>query len=138
MNIRIYHDKYIIRDDPYCYRLIELRSKNAKKEDVPDDEEIVETSDGEFNEVVIGYYSTLAHLIEDLMEREKRNNRCTTLDGFAKHLEKINKEAAEIINVLVKVTGSHESLRELIDTPIQSFPDELKEPVKPRGRKKGA
>ena len=119
MNIRIYHDKYIIRDDPYCYRLIELRSKNAKKEDVPD-------------------YSTLAHLIEDLMEREKRNNRCTTLDGFAKHLEKINKEAAEIINVLVKVTGSHERLRELIDTPIQSFPDELKEPVKPRGRKKGA
>ena len=49
MNIKIYHDKYIIRDDPYCYRLIELRSKNAKKEDVPDDEEIVETSDGEFN-----------------------------------------------------------------------------------------
>lgn len=136
MNIKVFHDKYIIREDPYCYRLIELRPKNAKKEDVPDDEEVVETSDGEFNEVVVGYYSTLAYLIESLMEREKRNNRCTTLEGFAKHLEKINKEAKDIIDTLTKVTGSHERLRELIDAPIQRFPDELKEPVKPRGRKK--
>ena len=136
MNIKIFHDKYIIRDDPYCYKLIELRPKSSKREDRPEDEEVVET-DGDYSEATVGYYSTLSYLIEDLMEREKRNNRCTTLDGFAKHLEKINKEAETIVEILVKACGSRERLRGFIDRTVDHCPKELKEIPKPRGRKKG-
>lgn len=137
MNIKVFHDKYIIRDDPYCYKLIELRPKNAKKEDAPEDEEIVET-DGDYSEATVGYYSTLSYLIEDLMDREKRNNRCTTLEGFAKHLEKINKEAEAIVETLVKACGSRERLKEFIFSTVDHCPEDLKETPKPRGRKKGA
>lgn len=132
MNIKIWDGKYAIRSDKYQYRLVELRQKG--EDEVSDEAEDVQ-------EISVGYYPTLGYLLKSLAEMEGRQNRCTTMEGYVKHIEKVNAKLEGILETIQSLIGAEESLKRIMDT----FGDKLPETVakigeaenKPkRGRKK--
>lgn len=134
MRIKIWDDKYIIKSDKYEYRLIAIKEK---EEEAPDD--------GDENEegVVVGHYATIGYLLEDLVNMEQRMNRCTTIDGYVKHIEKVNKQLEDILKQIQAVIGTKESLTRILSTWENRLPEEIKaigevsaEEKPKRGRKK--
>ena len=103
MNSKIWDDKYVIKSDSRQYRLIEIKEK-APDEDGGD----VQTNEDGTYEVNIGYYSTMAALFKGLVEREGRLNKCTTLEGYVKHIEKINKKLEENLMAIATTIGKKE------------------------------
>lgn len=118
MNIKIWDGKYAIRSDKYQYRLVELRQKG--EDEVSDN---TETED--VQEISVGYYPTLRYLLKSLAEMEGRQNRCTTMEGYIKHIEKINARLEEILETIQSLIGAEESLKRIMDT----FGDKLPEGV---------
>ena len=116
MNIKIWDGKYAIRSDKYQYRLVELRQKEA--DEVSDEAEDVQ-------EISVGYYPTLRYLLKSLAEMEGRQNRCTTMEGYVKHIEKINARLEKILETIQSLIGAEESLKRIMDT----FGDKLPESV---------
>lgn len=103
MNIKVWDDKYVIKNDAHCYILKEVRKK-ASAED--DELEKAETdSDGNY-EITVGYPSTVAGAFSLIVEREGRRNKCTTLDGYIKHLISINDKLEENLKKFEKLVGS--------------------------------
>ena len=103
MNIKVWDDKYIIKNDAHCYILKEVRKKASA-----DDEELekAETdSDGNY-EITVGYPSTVAGAFSLIVEREGRRNKCTTLDGYIKHLISINNKLEENLKKFEKLVGA--------------------------------
>jgi len=100
MNIKIWDDKYAIKSDARCYRLVELKENGED----PDNEE----------GFTIGYYSTIAALFKNLAEREERFNKCTTLDGYIKHIEKVNKKLEENLLAIAAIVGKKETLERIL------------------------
>lgn len=108
MDIKVWDDKYVIRSDTYCYILREIKKKQPK----PDEDtihEVVENGDGTY-EVTIAYPSNIANCFRYIVEAEGRNNRCTTLDGYIKHLEKINHKLEENLLLFQRLVGADENL----------------------------
>lgn len=134
MNIKIYDDKYIIKSDSNCYRLVELREKITEGEELADD--AVTTNEDGIREATIGYYTNLEFLLKDIIEREQRDNRCTTLEGFAKHLKAVNKRMEEVIQVLLKYAGGKSALDELLKVTAEKLPKEYQEEKPKSGKKK--
>lgn len=93
MNIKVWDDKYVIKSDAYCYVLKEIKKKQPK-DDEETGQEVVENGDGTY-EITIAYPSTVANCFRYIVEAEGRDNRCTTLEGYVKHLEKINAKLEE-------------------------------------------
>lgn len=125
MNIKIWDDKYRIRSDSYCYTLSEIAVKD----------------DGEQYDSTIGYFSNIEHVFRDIVEREGRINKCTTLNGYIKHIEAVNKTLEENLAKIEAIVGSKKAMERIMN----SMPDELTAEVaeigeqadKPkRGRKK--
>lgn len=134
MNIKIWDDKYVIKSDKYCYRLAELR---ARPEDIPEDDE--DKDEG----VTVGYYPTILDLFEDLVNMEGRLNRCTTLEGYVRHIERVHNELEKTLDRMRAVIGTKESVARILSLGEHLLPDEVKEvgeeptEEKPkRGRKK--
>lgn len=135
MNVKIWDGKYAIRSDKNQYRLVELKQKN----------EDGSTSDAESSEdgVSVGYYPTLRYLLKSLAEMEGRQNRCTTMEGYVKHIEKINARLEEILTTIQSALGAEESLERIVDTLGNKLPEgvaqigEAIEKPKRRRKKKG-
>lgn len=107
MNIKVWDGKYIIKSDAYCYILKEIKKKQPKDDEVP--QEIVENGDGTY-EVTIAYPTTVANCFKYIVEAEGRANRCTTIEGYVKHLEKINAKLEENLLLFQKLVGPDEKL----------------------------
>lgn len=106
MNIKVWDDKYVIKSDNYCYTLREVKQKKAGEDDELDAEE---TADGTI-EVTVAYLSNVAQCFETIVEREGRQNRCTTMDGYIKHLKAINEKLEENLDQFAKIVGGREQL----------------------------
>lgn len=111
MNIKVWDDKYVIKNDAHCYIVKEIRKK-ASAED--DELEKAETdSDGNY-EITVGYPSTVAGAFSLIVEREGRRNRCTTMDGYIKHMKEINAKLEENINKLSAIVGGPERVKDVM------------------------
>lgn len=113
MNIKIWDDKYLIKSDSRCYKLLEV--KESEKDNETDE-----------TENVIGYYSTINHLFKGLAEREGRLNKCTTMEGYIRHLEKVNKKLEENLQVIATIVGVEESMERVMNCIADKLPDSIK------------
>ena len=135
MNIKIWNDKYLIKSDAKQYTLMELKDK-PPSDDTPAD--AVESGDEEYG-VAVGYYGSLAHLFEGLVAREGRLNKCTTLEGYVKHIEKINKELEKNLLAMAAIVGKKEAFERVLNAMPDEIPDsiaKLGEEKKKGGKKK--
>ena len=117
MNVKIWDDKYLIKSDKYQYSLY-------KK---PDSEDAEEDRDNPYS-VTVGHYPTIKFLFEDLAATEGRLNKCTTLNGYVKHIEKVNNKLYEVLEAFQKLTDG----KEILGTAL----DKLEEEPKKTTRKK--
>ncbi len=91
----------------------------------------------------MGYYPTLRYLLKNLAEMEGRQNRCTTMEGYVKHIEKINDRLEEILETIQSALGAEESLERIMDTWGDKLPEDMaqigeaEEKPKRKTRKKG-
>lgn len=104
MNIKVWDDKYTIKSDSYCYKVNEIKQK-LNNDEIPDSVE--ETKDGEY-EITVGYVKNVAQCFRLIVEREGRQNKCTTLNGYIKHIEEINKKLEDNIKKFEKIVGGPE------------------------------
>ena len=83
MHIKVWDDKYVIKSDAYCYKLAKLGTK--------------ENEDGTTEEVEYDfkYCTNVGNCFRNIVEIEGRKNQCTTLEGYIRHLEKINEKLEE-------------------------------------------
>lgn len=116
MNVKIWDGKYAIKSDKNQYKLFALKEKEA---DAPEDSE----EDG----VVIGYYPTVRYLLEDLANVEQRSNRCTTMDGYIKHIEKVNVQLEKILDDIQALIGAEESVARIINLVESKMPEKIKD-----------
>lgn len=107
MYVKIWDDKYVIKSDNYCYILAEIKTKNTI---VDGDIETVKNDDGTY-EVNLAYTKTVAGAYASLVEREGRKNKCTTLDGYIKHLEKIYQKLEEELKKMAVIVGGEEQIK---------------------------
>ena len=127
MNVKIWDDKYMIKSDARQYKLIEL--KNTKPgEGIDDDDTDVGTC--------IGYFTALTHLFQSLVEREGRLNKCSTLEGYIKHIEKINDKLEENLLAMAKIVGQKESFKRIMDSTPEKLPDAIQKLGEPNKKKK--
>jgi len=125
MKIKIWDDKYIIKSDVYCYKLIKVA--DADKDD----------EDG----AVVGYYGDVENLFKSLVDMEKRLNKCTTLNGYIKHIEDINKQLEATLEQIKAVIGTRASLKRIMSAMPEDLPEEVaeigegKKQTKKRGKK---
>ena len=125
MNIKIWDDKYRIRSDSYCYTLSEITVKDG----------------GEESDSTVGYFSNIEHVFKDIVEREGRMNKCTTLNGYIKHIEAVNKMLEENLAKIEAIVGSKKAMERIMNSMPDKLPAEVAEigeqADKPkRGRKK--
>lgn len=113
MNVKVWDDRYVIKSDSYCYILKEIKKRQPKDEIESGDQEVVENNDGTY-EVTIGYPSTIAGCFRKIIELESRNNRCTTLEGYIKHIEKVNQKLEESLIAFEKILDENESLERVL------------------------
>lgn len=136
MNVKIWDGKYLIRSDKYEYRLIELKQKAGDETT----EDIEQTEEGIY-EVTVGHYPTLRYLFKSLVEMEGRQNRCTTMEGYIRHVEKINAQLEETLEKMQAIIGAEESIARIIDKMGDKLPESIAAIGEPdnkpkRGRKK--
>lgn len=122
MNISIWNDKYMIRSDRRQYKLVEIKQKVTDEDG--DAESVAQNDDGTY-EVNVGYFPTLKYLFLALAEREGRINRCTTLDGYIKHIEKVNKQLEETLMQIQAVIGVEESLQRIMNKMGDQLPEQV-------------
>lgn len=120
MKIKIWDDKYIIKSDIYCYKLIKVA--DAEKSD----------EDG----AVVGYYNDIENLFRSLVDMEKRLNKCTTLNGYIKHIEDINKQLETTLEQIKAVIGTRASMKRIISAMPEELPEEVEEIGEESKRKK--
>lgn len=112
MNVKVWDDKYVIKDDTHCYILKELKTKQPKDgEEI--DEKVVANDDGTY-EITVGYPSTVAHAFSIIVEREGRNNRCTTMDGYIRHLKEIDAKLEENLRKFSAIVGGEEKVKDVM------------------------
>lgn len=109
MNIKIWDDKYRVKSDSYCYILSEIMTKE----------------DGTQYDATVGYFSNIGHIFKDIAEREGRDNKCTTLNGYIKHIEEVNKKLEENLLKIEAIVGTKKAMERIIS----SMPDKLPEEV---------
>jgi len=110
MNIRIWDDKYIIKSDARQYILLK----------------VVESEEGgEETESAIAYCNSMAHVFKCLTEREGRLNKCTTLEGYVKHIEKINKKLEAILQAIAEASGAKENLFRIVAAAADEVPEKI-------------
>ena len=109
MKIKIWDDKYIIKSDVYCYKLIKVT--DAEKSD----------EDG----AVVGYYNDMENLFRSLVDMEKRLNKCTTLNGYIKHIEDINKQLENTLEQIKAVIGTRASMKRIMSVMPEDLPEEV-------------
>lgn len=132
MKIKIWDDKYMIKSDSYCYKLIELGEADKDEED-EEKEDIGKT---------VGYFGSIEDLFVSLSEREGRLNKCTTLNGYIKHIEAVNKKMEEILEQIKVLIGAKASIKRLMTAMPEDLPKEVEnvgeesQKSKKRGRKK--
>lgn len=105
MRIKVWDDKYVITADKYCYNLREIKTK-LKTDEMA---ETIANEDGTY-EVIIAYPTTLQGCLESILEREERVNKCTTIEGYIKHLEKIHAKFDEMLSQLTSIMGGKERI----------------------------
>lgn len=113
MNIKVWNDKYVIKDDAHCYVLKEIKTKQPKDGEEEIDEKIVANADGTY-EITVGYPTTVAHAFSIIVEREGRKNRCTTMDGYIRHLKEINAQLEENIKAFSAIVGGPERVADVM------------------------
>lgn len=139
MDIKVWDDKYIIRSDKRQYKLFEIKQRITDEED---NLEATEQNDDGTYAVNVGYFPTLKYLFTAIAEREGRSNRCTTMEGYIKHLEKINKQLEKTLEQMQAVIGTEESLERIINKMGDKLPEHIanigeeEKPKSKRGRKK--
>lgn len=104
IDIDIMDTKYTIKADKRQYILYRVAEKTNK-----------ETGETEEALVDAMYYPHIEFLLEDLMEMEKRKNNCRTLEGYAKHIKKINKEIQPILEALVEHSSTKTVLKKALE-----------------------
>lgn len=104
MNIKVWDGKYIIKSDTLCYKVSEIKQKINNDELLED----VKQSEGGEYECTIGYVNNVAQCFKLIVDREGRMNKCTTLAGYIKHIEAINKKLEENIKLFSKIVGGAE------------------------------
>jgi len=112
MNVKVWDDKYVIKDDTHCYVLKEIKTKQPKDGDEID-EKVVANADGTY-EITVGYPSTVAHAFSIIVEREGRSNRCTTMDGYIRHLKEINAKLEENLKAFSVIVGGPERVMDVM------------------------
>lgn len=121
MRIKVWDDKYVITSDAYCYTLKQIRQKQPKGDD-SDLGEVEEGSDGTY-EITIAYCNSVANCFKNIVDLEGRTNKCTTMDGYIKHLTKINEQLEENIEKFSAIVGGHERVIDVM-TRLAKYADE--------------
>jgi len=108
MYIKVWDDKYVIKSDSYCYRVNEIKQKLSTEDNT---DAVEQTKDGDY-EVTVGYVKNVAQCFRLIVEREGRQNKCTTLNGYIKHLEEINKKLEENLKKFAVLVGGPEMVEQ--------------------------
>lgn len=111
MKVKIWDDNYIIKSDAYCYKLIKINKSTEDDEDG----------------VVVGYYGDIENLFVSLVDMEKRANKCTTLNGYIKHIEDINKKLEANLEQIKALIGTRASMKRIMSVMPESLPKEINE-----------
>lgn len=104
MNIKVWDDKYVITSDKLCYTLKEIKTKQSK-DDEEGSLEVQANKDGTY-ETAIAYHDTVAGCFRTIVEREGRQNKCTTLDGYIKHLNSVSDKLETNLKKFEKLVGA--------------------------------
>lgn len=83
MNIRVWDNKYVIKSDAYSYKLAKVMIKTN------------EDGTTEEYESDMKWCTNVGNCFRNIVELEGRKNQCTTLEGYIRHLEKINEKLEE-------------------------------------------
>lgn len=110
MHIRVWDDKYVIKSDAYCYKLAKVMIK--------------EDGSGEEYENDFKWCTNVANCFRNIVEIEGRKNQCTTLEGYVKHLEKINNKLEENLAKFESLVDEKEMLERALYKTIHSEPQE--------------
>ena len=110
--------------------MVEIRNKPGD-----DTDETVETDDGSY-EVVVGYCNNIAHCFKLITDKEGRENRCTTLDGYVKHLIEVQKTLSESLKSFEKLMSPDDNFEKILTQLAQDEDPDVETPPKKRGRKK--
>ena len=121
MNIKVWDDRYTISNDANCYVVKEIKEKKPKDGE-ESGEEIAAGADGTY-EVIIGYPSTVAYAFKIIWERECRSNRCTTFEGWMKHVQRQQEKLDEAIEIMLAICGGHENVQAAM-TRVAKYADE--------------
>lgn len=119
MNIKVWDDKYTIKSDSHCYRVSEIKTKLDDEESAGD---FSKSTDGTY-EYTVGYVNTVADCFRLIVDREGRMNKCTTLNGYIKHIEAINKKLEENIRLFSNIVGG----TQMIERAMKQFVSETGE-----------
>ena len=104
MNIKVWDNKYVITSDKLCYTLKEIKTKQSK-DDEDNSLEVQANNDGTY-ETAIAYHDTVAGCFRTIVEREGRQNKCTTLDGYIKHLKSVSDKLEENLKKFEKIVDA--------------------------------
>lgn len=110
MNIKVWDDKYTIKSDSHCYRVSEIKTKLDEEESSGD---FQKSKDGTY-EYTVGYVNNVAQCFRLIVEREGRMNKCTTLNGYIKHLENINAKLEDNLRKFSVIVGGPEMVERAI------------------------
>ncbi|MGF6374993.1 hypothetical protein M2140_000027 [Clostridiales Family XIII bacterium PM5-7] len=110
MNIKIWDDKYVIKSDAYNYFLREIKTKQPKDDDGGTVSEVDVNDDGTY-EVTVANCDTVSRCLIKLVELEGRKNRCGTLEGYIKHLEKIEDKLNKTLESVSLAVGGDNMLK---------------------------
>lgn len=98
MNIRVWDNKYAIKSDNYCYKLVEIKTKT-------NEDGTTEEYESDFK-----WCTNVGNCFRNIVEIEGRKNQCTTMEGYIKHLEKINDKLEENLKLFESIVGEKEMI----------------------------
>lgn len=78
----------------------------------------------------------MAHCFQFIAEKEGRDNRCTTLDGYIKHLNSVQKTLSDSLKSFEKLMSPEDNFEKTLRQLAQDSEPEQKAAPKKRGRKK--
>ena len=92
------NNKYAIKSDNYCYKLVEIKTKT-------NEDGTTEEYESDFK-----WCTNVGNCFRNIVEIEGRKNQCTTMEGYIKHLEKINNKLEENLKLFESIVDEKEMI----------------------------
>ena len=115
LNIKLWDGKYRIKSDTRCYRLSKIKERKPKEGELV--EEASELDNGTF-EVTLGYFHNVGNCLKTIVDNEGRSCKCTTLEGYIKHLSDVYNKLELETAVFMKYFDTKTKAQSIIDDVI--------------------